>query len=146
MRYVMLDRITLLEPPKLAKAYKCISLADDVFVDHFPGYPVMPGALLLESLAQLGAILIEAAMRQRDRNDLFAILTFVDRTKFRHPVVPGDRLELEAQVLRVNEDGGQVRGLIHRDGKRVAEAELGFAFIQLRERRFFERHQEVLNV
>src|SRR5437899_422365 len=121
MRYVMLDRITLLEPPKVARAWKCISLSDDVFVDHFPGYPLMPGALMIESLAQLGATLLEASMRQRGRDDLYGILTFVDRAKFRRPVRPGDRLELETQVLQVTEDGGRVRGTVQSEGSTVAE-------------------------
>ncbi len=60
MRYVLLDRIIELEPPVRARGIKCVSLADDVFVDHFPGHPVMPGALIIESLAQLGGVLVEA--------------------------------------------------------------------------------------
>ena len=56
MRYILLDRITVLEPPR-AQGVKCVSLADDLFVDHFPGHPVMPGALLIEAMAQLGGVL-----------------------------------------------------------------------------------------
>ena len=62
MRYLLLDRITSLERER-ATAIKCVSLADDVFVDHFPGYPVPPGTLIIEALAQLGGVLAEAAMR-----------------------------------------------------------------------------------
>ncbi|MEO7093710.1 MAG: 3-hydroxyacyl-[acyl-carrier-protein] dehydratase FabZ, partial [Polyangiales bacterium] len=53
MRYILLDRITTLEPPELARGVKCVSLSDDLFADHFPGHPVMPGAMILEALAQL---------------------------------------------------------------------------------------------
>ena len=74
MRYVLLDRISELHPPEQAVGVKCVSLADDVFVDHFPGHPVMPGALILESLAQLGGVLLEATMRSRGRSDLHALL------------------------------------------------------------------------
>src|SRR5690242_1268310 len=65
VRYVLLDRITTLEPPELARGIKCVSLADDVFVDHFPGHPVMPGVLVVEALAQLAGVLLEATMRER---------------------------------------------------------------------------------
>ena len=108
MRYVLLDRITALEPPERARGVKCVTLADDIFADHFPGHPVMPGALTLESMAQLGGVLCEATMRLRGRNDLHALLVAVERAKFRRMVKPGDRLELEAAALRVSEDGGQV--------------------------------------
>ncbi len=145
MRYLLLDRITALEPGR-ARALKCVSLADDVFVDHFPGHPVMPGALVLESLAQLGGVLIEAAMRERGRTDLHALLVMVNRAKFRQMVRPGDRLELEAVVGSVTEDGGQVRGTATVDGKAAAEAELGFAFAQVTDQRLIDRRREILDV
>ena len=65
MSYLLIDRIRSLEPPETATAVKCVSLSDDVFEHHFPGQPVMPGALILEALAQTGGVLIEATMRQR---------------------------------------------------------------------------------
>ena len=83
MRYVLLDRITSLEPPEFAAGVKCVSLSDDIFADHFPGHPVMPGALILEALAQLGGVLLEATLRQRGRSDLHALLTMVDKAKFK---------------------------------------------------------------
>ena len=146
MRYVLLDRITALEPPALARAWKCVSLAEDVFADHFPGHPVMPGALILESLAQLGGVLLEATMRERGRHDLHALLTIVDRAKFRHLVRPGDRLELEATGISATEDGGQVRGTARAEGQLVAEAQLGFAFARITNPRTLARRREVLNV
>jgi 3-hydroxymyristoyl/3-hydroxydecanoyl-(acyl carrier protein) dehydratase len=146
MRYVLLDRITALEPPERARGIKCVTLADDIFADHFPGHPVMPGALTLEALAQLGGVLCEATMRQRGRHDLHALLVSVERAKFRRLVRPGDRIELEATALRVSEDGGQVRGTAHVDGQLVAEAELTFAFAEVKHPKLLERRREVLNV
>lgn len=146
MRYVLLDRITSLEPPELARGVKCVSLSDDVFVDHFPGHPVMPGALIVEALAQLGGVLIEGSMRARGRTDLHALLTMVDRAKFRRVVRPGDRMELEARGLAVSEDGGQVKGAARVDGQLVAEAELTFAFARVTDPRFIARRREVLDV
>lgn len=146
MRYVLLDRITTLEPPGLATGVKCVSLSDDCFVDHFPGHPVMPGALILEALAQLGGVLVEATMREAGRNDLHALLTMVHRAKFRRLVRPGDRLELEAQGIAASEDGGQVKGLARVEGQLVTEAELTFAFARVEHPKLIARRREVLNI
>jgi 3-hydroxymyristoyl/3-hydroxydecanoyl-(acyl carrier protein) dehydratase len=146
VRYVLLDRITSLRPPESATGVKCVSLADDVFVDHFPGYPVMPGALILEALAQLGGVLLEATLRARGRADLHALLTMVDKAKFRKMVRPGDRLELEAVGLNASEDGGRVRCLARLEGELAAEAELTFALAHVTEPKLLERRREVLNV
>ncbi len=146
MRYLLLDRITELQPPDRATAIKCVSLADDVFVDHFPGHPVMPGALMIEALAQLGGVLVEETMRSRGRPDLFAVLAMVDRARFREMVRPGDRLDLVAEGVAVSKDGGRVRGLVRLDGKLATECELTFAFVPVQNARQMARRREVINV
>jgi 3-hydroxymyristoyl/3-hydroxydecanoyl-(acyl carrier protein) dehydratase len=146
VRYVLLDRITLLQPPELARGVKCVSLSDDIFVDHFPGYPVMPGALILESLAQLAGVLLEAAMRGRGRHDLHALLTMADRVKFRHVVRPGDRLELEARALAVSEDGGQAQAAARVDGTLAAEAQLSYAFARVTNPAVLAKRREFLQI
>lgn len=146
MRYVLLDRITSLDPPEFAGGVKCVSLADDIFVDHFPGHPVMPGALILEALAQLGGVLLEATLRQRGQSDLHALLTMVDKARFKRLVRPGDRLALEAFGLHASEDGGRVRTSAKLEGEVAAEAELTFAFARVTEPKILERRREVLNV
>jgi 3-hydroxymyristoyl/3-hydroxydecanoyl-(acyl carrier protein) dehydratase len=146
MRYILLDRITLLEPPKLARGVKCISLSDDLFADHFPGHPVMPGALMIEAMAQLGGVLLEGAMRLQNRHDLHALLVGVERAKFRRMVRPGDKLELEASALHATEDGGQVAAKVLLEGQLAAEAHLSFAFATITHPKVLERRREVLNV
>jgi 3-hydroxyacyl-[acyl-carrier-protein] dehydratase len=146
VRYVLLDRITTLTPPERAVGIKCVSLSDDVFVDHFPGHPVMPGALILEAMAQLGGVLVEATMRARGQENLHALLTIVHDAKFRHMVRPGDRMELEALGLAASEDGGQVRALARVEGQLVAQAELTFAFARVNDPKLLARRREVLNV
>jgi 3-hydroxymyristoyl/3-hydroxydecanoyl-(acyl carrier protein) dehydratase len=146
MRYVLLDRISELAPPARARGVKCVSLSDDLFADHFPGHPVMPGALVLESLAQLGGVLCEATMRQRGRNDLHALLVGVERAKFRRLVKPGDRLDLEATGILVQEAGGQVRATAHVDGQLAVEGELSFAFAEVKHDKLVARRREMLNV
>ncbi|MES2017989.1 MAG: 3-hydroxyacyl-ACP dehydratase FabZ family protein [Pseudomonadota bacterium] len=146
MRYILLDKITALTPPELATGVKCVSLSDDIFADHFPGHPIMPGAMIIESMAQLGGVLVEASMRERGRHDLHALLVTVERAKFRHQVRAGDKMELECHGILVHEDGGQVRALARVDGKLVAEAELSFAFARVTNPKLLERRREVLNV
>ena len=150
MRYILLDRITTLQPPALARGVKCVSLSDDCFTDHFPGHPIMPGALILESLAQLAGVLLEQTMRDRgaapDGSELHALLTMIDRAKFRHVVRPGDKLELEAKTLRANEDGGQADGVAVVDGRRVAEAQLSFAFAKVSNPKMLAKRREFLDV
>jgi 3-hydroxyacyl-[acyl-carrier-protein] dehydratase len=146
VRYVLLDRITRLVPSEVAQGVKCVSLADDIFVDHFPGHPIMPGALITESLAQLGGVLVEAALRERGRDDLHALLTMVDRARFRRVVRPGDKMELEARLITAREEGGQVRATASVDGQLVAEAELTFAFAEVKSEKLRARRREVLNV
>ncbi len=146
MRYLLIDRITALEPPTLARGVKCVSLSDDIFADHFPGHPVMPGALLVEAMAQLGGVLLEATARQPGRPDFHALLTMADRVRFRQLVRPGDKLELEARNLGTSEDGGRVKVEVRLDGKLAAEAELGFAFTPVDHPRILQRRQEIWNV
>jgi 3-hydroxyacyl-[acyl-carrier-protein] dehydratase len=160
MRYLLIDRITALEPPELARAVKCVSLADDVFAEHFPGHPVMPGALLVEALAQLGGVLLEAAVRQQgNTEELHALLTIIERAKFRRMVRPGDRLRLEARVLRASADGGQIRGVVRLDPAEppasrdagagdpslAAEADLTFALVVVRNPSVIARRREIVN-
>ncbi|NHZ96184.1 3-hydroxyacyl-ACP dehydratase FabZ [Massilia sp. CCM 8734] len=146
MRYILLDKITALEPPQLASGVKCVSLSDDIFADHFPGHPIMPGAMIIESMAQLGGVLVEASMREQGRHDLHALLVTVDRAKFRHQVRAGDKMELECHGIVVHEDGGQVRAMARVDGKLVAEAELAFAFARVTNPKLLARRREVLNI
>ena len=146
MRYILLDRITVLDPPELARGVKCVSLSDDLFADHFPGHPVMPGAMILEALAQLAGVLLEATMRGRGRHDLHAILTMADRAKFRRVVRPGDRLELEARVERVSEDGGQAQSFARVEGNLACEAQLSFAFTQITNPGVLARRREYLDI
>ena len=149
MRYLLLDRITSLTPGERATGVKCISLADDVFVDHFPGHPVMPGALIIEALAQLGGVLIEATMRAKregERGELHALLVMVDRARFRKMARPGDRLLLEATALRVNEDGARVEVVARTDEGIATTAELGYTFVLVDNDKLIARRHEVLNV
>jgi 3-hydroxyacyl-[acyl-carrier-protein] dehydratase len=146
MRYILLDRITLLAPGERALGVKCVSLSDDIFVDHFPGHPLLPGALIVEGMAQLGGVLLEQTVKARGQDERHALLTIIERAKFRRLVRPGDRLELEATVLTCREDGGQTRCVGRVEGAVAAEAELTFAFAPVTNPRVSERRAAYLRV
>lgn len=146
MRYVLLDRITELKPPELARGVQCVSLSSDVFEHHFPGYPILPGALILEALAQLAGVLVEQTRREAADEEVQAVLTMVDRARFRRQVRPGDRLILEATDARVTEDGGRVQVRAELDGELATEAQLTFAFTRIDNPRLIERRRDVLSV
>jgi 3-hydroxymyristoyl/3-hydroxydecanoyl-(acyl carrier protein) dehydratase len=146
MRYVLLDRITALTPPDRATAVKCVSLSDDVFADHFPGLPIFPGALVLEALAELGGVLLEATMRERGREDLYAVLSIVERMKLRRRVSPGDRIELEARGLAAQEEGGRVRVSAHIDNQLVTETELTFTLVPITNPTVIAQRRQLLDV
>jgi len=128
VRYVLVDRITLWEPPRRAGGRKCVALADDVFADHFPGAPMWPGAMILESLAQLGGALCDAAAQAAGRADALSVLALVHRAKFRRPVRAGDVMELEVEALAFDEDRATLRAAATVDGEVVADAELGLVY------------------
>lgn len=146
MRYLLLDRISELSPPERARGVKCVALSDDVFEHHFPGHPILPGALIVEALAQLGGVLLEAGQRQAGRHNLHALLVGIDRARFRHMARPGDRLELLAETLQASEDGGRIRGTAHVGDRLCAEAELMFAFARVDSPRLLRRRREYLNL
>jgi 3-hydroxymyristoyl/3-hydroxydecanoyl-(acyl carrier protein) dehydratase len=146
MRYLLLDRITELVPSERATGVKCVSLADDIFVDHFPGHPIMPGALIVEGLAQLGGVLLEATIRHRGLPERHAVLSIIERAKFRRPVRPGDKMELEARLITAREEGGQVRVWARVDGQVATEAELSYALAEVSNPRVSARRAEYLRI
>lgn len=125
MRYLHVDRITALEPER-ACGVKCVSLADDTLTDHFAGWPIYPGALLLEGMAQLAGAMLDEHYAQTGVNAL-AMLVGVDQLRIRRQVVPGDRVTLEASLEQRLEDGARVRVSASLDEARVADGVVLYA-------------------
>jgi beta-hydroxyacyl-ACP dehydratase FabZ len=123
-RYPMLlvDRILEIESGKRIVGLKNVSANEQFFQGHFPGAPVMPGVLIVEAMAQCGAVLFLRDLEDRDRK-LF-LFGGVDKARFRRQVVPGDQLILECEVLQRRASTVKLRGMARVEGAVVAEAEL----------------------
>lgn len=123
MRYFLIDRIERLEKNKHILATKNVALSEDIFADHFVGAPVMPGALLIESLAQAGTALLEVSADYEKK----ALLIMVQEAKFRSLVRPGHQLSVGATVTSFDGDTAAMDGTIHTGDQLTAEARLVFA-------------------
>jgi len=128
MRFFLIDKITLWQKGAVAEGLKNVSLSEDFFDDHFPRRPVMPGVLILEGLAQLSGLLLEAGLAEKFARNAKAVLTILERTKFRALVKPGDTLLYRAEVLSLNETGGKVKAVASRGKTLVTTTEMVFAF------------------
>jgi 3-hydroxyacyl-[acyl-carrier-protein] dehydratase len=128
MRFFLLDKITRWEPGVAAEGLKSIALSEDFFDDHFPRRPVMPGVLILEGMAQLAGLLLEASLHRHYSKNAKAVLTVLERTKFRTLVKPGETLLYRTEMVSVNEAGGKVKATAFRGETVVTSTEMVFAF------------------
>jgi 3-hydroxyacyl-[acyl-carrier-protein] dehydratase len=128
MRFFLIDRITEWNVGRHACGIKNVTLSEDFFNDHFPKYPVMPGVLILEALAQLAGLLLEASVEKESGRKIKALLSLVERAKFRQVARPGDTLELEARVLSLREEAGKAAVTARASGTIVAESEMMFVW------------------
>jgi beta-hydroxyacyl-ACP dehydratase FabZ len=120
-RYPMLlvDRILEVADDRIV-GLKNVTANEPFFQGHFPCYPVMPGVLIVETMAQVGAVLLLRAVEKRD--DKLVFFTSIEEAKFRKPVVPGDQLRVEMRVLRRRATVCKMSGRVTVDGTLVAEA------------------------
>ena len=122
--FLMIDRITECEPGKYAKGIKCISANEMQFMGHFPNQHVMPGVLLIEALAQTGAV---AILTQEEHKGKIAFFGGIKNARFKKQVVPGDRVELSCELVTMKGPLGIGRAVEAVDGKVAVTAELSFA-------------------
>ena len=122
--FLMIDRVEEVVEGKTAKGYKNITINENFFNGHFPDYPVMPGVLILEALAQMGAICI---LSMEDFKGKIGFLVGADKVRWKKQVVPGDKLDLEIEITRLKGSIGIGKGKATVDGKLVCEGEIMFA-------------------
>jgi beta-hydroxyacyl-ACP dehydratase FabZ len=122
-RYPMLlvDRIVEYEPDRIV-GIKSVTLNEPFFMGHFPDYPVMPGVLIVEAMAQVAGVLVLKEIDNRDQKLVF--LAAIENAKFRRPVVPGDQLRIEMKVAKRKASVAKMYGQATVDGVLVAEAEV----------------------
>jgi 3-hydroxyacyl-[acyl-carrier-protein] dehydratase len=122
--FLLVDRILEVEEAKRAIGIKNVTANEEFFNGHFPDYPVMPGVLIVEALAQVGAVAM--LMKEENRGRL-AFFAGIDNCRFKRQVKPGDQLRLEVEMTRVRGAIGKGKGTATVDGELVCETELTFA-------------------
>jgi len=120
--FLLVDRIRELDTGRRIVGVKNVTMNEPFFQGHFPGRPVMPGVLILEAMAQVGGVLALKSLPPTGRPVVY--LTGVDKAKFRKPVVPGDQLRLEVEVLRQRHPFWKMQGQAYVESDLVCEAEM----------------------
>ncbi|MGD6776268.1 3-hydroxyacyl-ACP dehydratase FabZ [Sutcliffiella horikoshii] len=122
--FLLIDRIVELEEGQRAIGIKNVTANEEFFNGHFPEFPVMPGVLIVEALAQVGAV---AMLKKEENKGRLAFFTGIDNCRFKKQVVPGDQLRLEVEMTRVRGSIGKGKGTATVDGQLVCELEMMFA-------------------
>ncbi len=118
--FLLIDRVVEFEPAKRLVAIKNVTINEPFFQGHFPGHPIMPGVLVIEAMAQAGAIIMMSAIPDREKK--LAVFTGIERAKFRRPVTPGDQLRIEVDVLAFKSRLGRMEAKAFVDGKLACQA------------------------
>jgi beta-hydroxyacyl-ACP dehydratase FabZ len=125
--FLLVDRVLEIEPARRIVALKNVTINEPFFQGHFPGVPVMPGVLIIEALAQAGALMLLHDGGCHDNKLIY--ITGIDNARFRRIVVPGDQLRLTIEVIRLRSRASRLKGRAEVDGKLVAEAEILSAMV-----------------
>ena len=121
--FLLIDRVLEMEEGKKCVALKNVTMNEPFFQGHFPQRPVMPGVLIIEALAQTGAV---AMLSMEEFKSKIAFFGGIDKAKFRGKVVPGDTLRLEVEMIKIKRNAGIGKGIAYVGDKKVAEGELTF--------------------
>lgn len=124
--FLMIDRVEKYIPGESAVAYKNVCINEPYFQGHFPGQPIMPGVLIVEALAQTGAVAILSMEENKGKNALFG---GIDKLRFKKQVVPGDVLKLEVKIIKTKGPVGVGEAIATVDGNIAVKGELTFAIV-----------------
>jgi 3-hydroxyacyl-[acyl-carrier-protein] dehydratase len=122
--FLLIDRVDVIEEGKIAIGRKCVTMNEHFFQGHFPGYPIMPGVLIIEALAQTACALM---FSQADMKGKLAFFMGMEEVKFRKPVTPGDVVELHVEMLRMGSRAGKAKGTGRVNGEVTSEGTFTFA-------------------
>ena len=120
--FLLVDAVLELEPGKRIVGIKNVTINEPFFAGHFPGTPVMPGVLIVEAMAQVGAILVLKELPDREKKLLY--FAGIDQVRFRQPVIPGNQLKLVVEILKLCPRYGKLKGEAYVGETLVAEAEV----------------------
>ena len=126
--FLLVDRIVELEADKRIVGLKNVTINEQFFQGHFPGAPVMPGVLIIEAMAQVAGVMIYRDLPDKDKKLIY--FTGIESAKFRRPVVPGDQLRIEMELLNRRNNFGKMQGRATVDGKLASEAIVLFAIAE----------------
>lgn len=124
--FLLVDRVVELNPPHRAVGIKQVTVNEPYFQGHFPGYPVMPGVLIVEAMAQVGGVAVLSAVEYRDKLALFA---GIDNVRFKRQVRPGDTLRLEVELHQIRRGIGMGSGTATVDGELACRGDIMFALV-----------------
>jgi 3-hydroxyacyl-[acyl-carrier-protein] dehydratase len=124
--FLLVDRILELEPGHRAVGLKNVTLNEPFFQGHFPGHPIMPGVLLIEAMAQVGGVIL---LTMSGNQGKLAYFGGMDKVRFRRPVVPGDTLITEVEVVKHRGSFGWVRGIARVDGQVAVKGDLSYSLV-----------------
>ena len=125
--FLLIDRVVEFERGKRLVAIKNVTMNEPFFQGHFPGHPLMPGVLIVEAMAQAGAIIMLNEIPDRDKK--LAVFTGIEKAKFRRPITPGDQVRIEVNVLAFRSRAGRIQGSATVEGKLACEATLTCAVV-----------------
>jgi beta-hydroxyacyl-ACP dehydratase FabZ len=120
--FLLVDRIIEFDPPQHIVGLKNVTVNEEFFQGHFPGSPVMPGVLILEAMAQVAGVMLYRDMPDEEKSSKLIYFTGVENAKFRRPVVPGDQLRMEVDLVYRRNHFGKVAARASVEGRLVAEA------------------------
>jgi len=146
MRFHLIDRIEEICPGKYITGVKCITLADDVFNEHFPGYPIFPGSLIMEGMAQLAGSFFEIMMKEKGIEQRQSVLVMANRLKFKKPAEPGDRILFRAEIATMQEEYAVANVSASIDGELCATGELTFSFVLIDDENLRRTRKELYNI
>jgi 3-hydroxyacyl-[acyl-carrier-protein] dehydratase len=143
MRYFLLDQVTAIVPGESARGVKNVTLTDEVVHDHFPDYPVLPGALVVEAAAQLAGFLLEATLNKAHEPPRRAVLVQIRDAKFSRPAYPGDQIVLTATLGSMLETAAQVAVAAEVAGERAMRGSLTFMMKHIPSERVHEQRRSL---
>jgi 3-hydroxyacyl-[acyl-carrier-protein] dehydratase len=120
--FLLIDRVIDIKRLEKIVAIKNVTANEPFFQGHFPGFPIMPGVLMVEAIAQAGGALLLTEYSERERAEKLMVFSGIEKAKFRRPVVPGDQLRIEVEVLVYRRHAARLQGIVYVGDKRVCEA------------------------